>query len=141
MPKMAMESIVAGITALKLPAVDAVIGIERGGLIPGAIVAAKLGRRYGTMRVHFRDDSNRPVLGKPQLIDPPTIPLAHQGHVLLVDDVSVTGATFEVARRSLGEMHVTTVALIGQCDIVVFPDLHGCVRWPWTSLSDPSTPF
>lgn len=133
MTSISMESILEGMRRLRLPEVDAVIAVERGGLVPAAIAAASLNKPLGRIRIHYRDDHNDIQLETPQLIGHPTIPHNEPRQLLLVDDVCVTGATFNRAREVLGSFRITTLALRGEADLVVFPGLDACVAWPWSS--------
>ncbi|MEM8970289.1 MAG: hypothetical protein AAGE93_27990, partial [Bacteroidota bacterium] len=56
-------------------------------------------------------------------------------HILLVDDVSVTGKTLKTVKAELAEYRVTTFVLKGKADLVVFPDIGTCVDWPWKSIN------
>jgi xanthine phosphoribosyltransferase len=86
-----------------------------------------------TMRLSFRDDDNRPLADEPQLVGPlPTLPPA--ARVLLVDDVAVTGRTFERAKSLLPGHAVTTLACKGTADVVLLPEVKRCVRWPWSVI-------
>jgi len=49
-----------------------------------------------------------------------------------VDDVSVTGKTLEKAKEVLGENKILTLVLKGRADLVLFPELEHCVKWPWS---------
>lgn len=51
---------------------------------------------------------------------------------MLVDDVSVTGQTLELARSLLAGWKLTTLVLKGkEADFVLFPEVASCVNWPW----------
>jgi hypoxanthine phosphoribosyltransferase len=52
--------------------------------------------------------------------------------VLLVDDVSVSGATFKLARELLMGATIATLACKGKADFVLFPEVAACVNWPWS---------
>ena len=45
--------------AIKLPEVDVVIGIARGGLLPASLVAHQIQRPLHLMRLNYRDDNNK----------------------------------------------------------------------------------
>ncbi|MFP4202758.1 MAG: phosphoribosyltransferase family protein [Opitutales bacterium] len=110
----------------------AVIAVLRGGRVPASLIAHQLGLPLHTIRVAFRDEENEPVTASPCLIGrAPDFP-DMRGPLLLVDDVSVSGATFIEARRHLNTSRIITVVLKGRADIVLMPDLpSGCVQWPW----------
>lgn len=112
--------------------VDAVVGIARGGVVPAALVAYELKRPLRRMQLSFRDDLNRPQHDTPATVG--DVPDVAGQRVLLVDDVSVTGATLKQAAALLNAQTVTTMAFKGKpgaADMVLFPDMPKCVRWPW----------
>ena len=117
--------------ALTLPGVDVVVGIARGGLLPASLIAHQLELPLHLMRLNYRDDDNKPRSSVPQLLQPLNFDPNGQ-RVLLVDDVSVSGATFQVARELLSGATITTLACKGQADFVLFPEVAACVNWPWS---------
>jgi uncharacterized protein len=116
----------------RLAPVDAVVAVGRGGTVPGALVAFALDVPLRLVRLTFRDDDHAPMTAGPALAG--QVPDVEGLRVLLVDDVSVTGATLRRARELLGAREVVTLVLKGRpeaADVVVFPDVPQCVRWPW----------
>lgn len=128
--ELTFERIASAIQKVVVPEVDVVVGIARGGIVPASLLAYRLGRELVTMSVNYRDDDNRPRHEEPVLYGVTSLPAGAKS-VLLVDDVSVSGASLEVARRALPGYRVTTLVLKGQADIVVFPEIATCVNWPW----------
>jgi hypoxanthine phosphoribosyltransferase len=126
------ERIATAIQDIVVPDVDVVVGIARGGIVPASLLGYRLGCGLVTMSVNYRDDDNRPRHDEPVIYGPASLPDDVQS-VLLVDDVSVSGATLEIARGALPGCRVTTLVLKGRADIVVFPDISTCVNWPWNS--------
>jgi uncharacterized protein len=117
--------------ALVLPEFDVVVGIARGGLLPASLVAHQLELPLFLMQLNYRDDANKPRRIAPELQKP--LGFDAQGkRVLLVDDVSVSGATFNVARALLTGASITTLACKGKADFVLFPEVAACVNWPWS---------
>ena len=124
------SDIAQAIRNAKLPTCDLVVGIGRGGIVPACLVAYELQQPLHVTWVTYRDDDNRPRYDTPRLMRPSVLP-AHVRKILLVDDVSVTGKTLELASATLCGQEVTTLVLKGSADIVLFPHIQSCVDWPW----------
>ncbi len=129
-PGPTLDTIRARISSLEYPSVDGVVAVERGGTAPAELVAAHLDVPLGRVRVRFRHDDHSPMSREPVIEGVPEIP--HGSEFLLVDDVSVTGATLRVAAAALGDVGITTMVMRGTADLVVFTDIDGCVTWPWS---------
>lgn len=132
-PYLGAEVISERLRTLAFPEVEGIVAILRGGLVPAFMVAHQLGGLpVRLLGLNLRDEANALRREVPEL----TIPLDARGwepgmRLLLIDDVSVSGRTFERARSFLEGFAVTTFALKGRADIVAFPEIEGCVRWPW----------
>ncbi len=128
----AFEEISKRLKRTELPEVDAVIGIQTGGRIPAVLCAYQLGVPLYMLPIHFRDPENQPEHEAPVVFDKFKLP-EDAGKVLLVDDVSVTGKTFEKALEVIGSRYesITTLVLKGKGDYVLFPEIKPCVQWPW----------
>jgi len=113
-----------------LPPVDLVVGIASGGVVPAGLLAYELDKPLAVIHVNYRADDNTPQHAAPLLLSAPDLP-PEARHVLLVDDVAVSGQTMQIARRSLADRNVITLVLKGDADFSLFPDLDGCVAWPW----------
>ncbi len=117
------------LAALELPPVDVVIGIGRGGVVPAALAAQRLGRDLRVLPVRFRDDAHQPEQAEP-LVTPPAFDVAGQ-RVLLVDDVARTGATLRAAAGALaGAAAIHTLVVAGCADYALF-QVDSCIAWPW----------
>lgn len=115
------------------PELGCVVGIARGGMVPAALIAHQLGLPLHYIRMNYRDDSNQPRHDDPVLLEPLPDGIGASGTLLLVDDVSVSGKTFQAARSLLPGRHIITFALKGRADLVLLPDIRTCVIWPWSS--------
>ena len=115
---------------MMFPEVDMVVGIATGGVVPASLVAYKLERPLRLLHINYRAKDNSPQHDAPQLLNSSDIPSLPQ-RLLLVDDVSVSGQTLELARRLLSEHHIVTMVLKGKADYVLYPEIDSCVQWPW----------
>lgn len=123
----------ARLKGLRLPPADAVVGIATGGTVPASLVAYELGVPLYLLPLNYRAEDNTPQRPRPERLGPFTPPAA--GHVLLVDDVSVSGQTLAAAKTFLPELTVTTLVMKGRADLVLFPEVETCVLWPWKTYS------
>jgi uncharacterized protein len=125
------ERLRAVLDAASLTEVQAVVAIARGGVVAGALCAYHLGVPLRLLRLRYRDDANSPMSDAPELIGVP--PALGAGPLLLVDDVSVSGASLRAAQALLGAPTITLVVKgrAGAADLVVFDDVPSCVVWPW----------
>ncbi len=129
---MTLEEVEHRLRGLALPQVDAVVAIERGGRVPGELISSLLDRPLGFLWLAYRDDSNAVQREEPEVLHRTAVPCPAGGRILLVDDVSASGATLRRSMQELPGFAVTTLVLKGTADIVVFPELDACVTWPWT---------
>jgi uncharacterized protein len=130
------DEIVARLAAFDLPEVDLVVGVASGGTVPAGLLAYRLGVPLTLLRINYRDGENRPQRPRPELLSPASLPTGRR--ILLVDDVSVSGATLDLAKELLAGNEVTTLVLKGRGDHVAFPEVGSCVVWPWAGLARPS---
>ena len=121
--------IIQRLHALDLPPVDHVVGVATGGIVPASLIAHQLHKPLSLIHINFRAPDKPPQRPQPALLaaDLPAAPC----RILLVDDVSVSGATLATARRALPGYAIITLVLKGQADYVLFPDVGACVNWPW----------
>ena len=75
-------------------------------------------------------DDNSPRYERPQLLGEFTLPSPDR-HLLLVDDVSVSGKTMALAKEVLADYQIVTLVMKGKADYVLFPEIAACVQWPW----------
>lgn len=117
---------------LDLPAIDLVIGIARGGIVPASLVAYKLGCELEFVRLNYRDDDNNPLYAQP--IFENNIPInSYRGKkILLVDDVGVSGKTLNQAKQLFEGEDLKTLIFKGKnADFILFPNIETCVNWKW----------
>jgi adenine/guanine phosphoribosyltransferase-like PRPP-binding protein len=132
MTPLAFEDILQRLAAWSFPArVEGVVGIARGGVVPAALVAQRLGVGLKVLALNYRDEDNRPQFAAPQVLS--SAPdLGRWRRVLLVDDVYVSGKSWHAARALLPqEVEVLPFVLKGKVDFALIQDLDGCVQWPW----------
>ena len=132
-PYLSAETISRRLRKLDFPDVEGIVAILRGGRVPAFMVSHQLGGLpVRLLGLNLRDDANRPLQDVPAVTLPFDPGSWKPGmRILLVDDVSVSGRTLERARGLLAGFEVTTFALKGKADYVAFPEIEGCVRWPW----------
>lgn len=132
MTPLAFEDIVARLARWKFPAaIDGVVAIASGGVVPGALVAQQLGVGLKVIALNYRDEANQPRHTVPQLLGAAP-ELGPWRRVLLVDDVYVSGSSWRAARSYLpAATEVLPFVLKGRTEFALIRDIEGCVRWPW----------
>ncbi|MCY4159798.1 MAG: phosphoribosyltransferase family protein [Bacteroidetes bacterium] len=133
LPVIKFETICTALRNTKLPSTDLVVGIGSGGVTLAAIAAYELNTSLEIVWLNYRDPNNRPIHVAPQLYQPFSVP-PKTNRVLLVDDVVVSGKTMNAAKKLLTGTEVTTLALKGIADIILFPNINSCVQWPWSPI-------
>ena len=128
--ELGFEVIAARLKEVELPSVDCVVGVATGGQVPAALVAYAIDRPLIMLGINYRAPDNSPRFDAPKVLVSAEIPPSTK-HILLVDDVSVTGKTLAVAKAQLPNVQITTLVLKGSADIVLFPEIAACVKWPW----------
>ncbi len=132
MTPLRFEDIANRLRAWEFPArIDGVVGIASGGVVPAALVAQQLGVGMRVIALNYRDEFNEPRHPEPKLLS--RIPdLGDWRRILLVDDVYVSGRSWEAARLHLPkEVEVLPFVFKGKQDFALISDLEGCVHWPW----------
>lgn len=128
--KLILPDIAERIRTTQFPEVDLIVGIASGGVVPASMVAFHLNKPLDVLAINYRDEDNNPRYDVPQLLEKFSEPVIGK-HILLVDDVSVSGKTLETAKALFEDCEVTTFVLKGQADISVFSEVASCVDWPW----------
>ncbi|HUR58654.1 MAG TPA: phosphoribosyltransferase [Opitutaceae bacterium] len=132
MRALSFTNISSRLAAWKFPAaLDGIVGIASGGVVPAALVAQRLGLELKVIALNYRDDANEPRFAEPELLS--AIPdLGAWRRVLLVDDVYVSGKSWHAARALLpADVDVQPFVLKGKVDFALIRDVDGCVEWPW----------
>jgi uncharacterized protein len=138
--RLELPDIAHKLKSLTLPDVDAVVGIATGGVAFASIVAFWLEKPLCIIHLNYRDENNQPRHEKPTLLTPFDINATtfntenSRGHILLVDDVSVTGATLETAKKLSPDFQITSLVIKGKADFVLYPDVRACILLPWRDL-------
>jgi hypoxanthine phosphoribosyltransferase len=115
-----------------LPDFDLVVGIADGGVVPASLVASRLNTELKVIKINYRDPENKPRYEEPVILsDLELTPELKKKKILIVDDVSVSGKTFQTALSFFNGFNVKTLALKGKADYVLFPEISECVNWPW----------
>jgi uncharacterized protein len=111
--------------------IDGVVGIASGGVVPAALVAMRLGVELKVIALNYRDEANEPRFDEPKLLS--TVPDVGQWRrVLLVDDVYVSGKSWQAARQLLPpSIDVLPFVLKGKVEFALIREIDGCVQWPW----------
>ena len=133
------ETIRTTLRDTKIPDTDLVIAIGSGGVVFASMIAYKLSAPMSVIWLNYRGVNNQPIRSSPELSEPFSLPHGVK-NIILVDDVIVTGNTLNAAKAFLKDTNITTVALKGHADIVLFPQIKSCVQWPWNPKSPNSTP-
>jgi hypoxanthine phosphoribosyltransferase len=149
--RLELPDIAQKLKSLTLPDVDAVVGVATGGVAFASIVAFWLEKPLHVIHLNYRDENNKPRHAKPTLLKPFELdsttvnkgiyPLANgesnetsRKHILLVDDVSVSGATLETAQGFLKGFQTTTFVIKGKADFVLYSDVSACILLPWRDI-------
>jgi uncharacterized protein len=130
MKKLSFDSIVRRLSETDIPRADLVIGISRGGIVPAALVAYRIDAPLKLMKISFRGPGNETLFAQPEVKSAPALD-EDVKTVLLVDDAAVTGATLAAARKCYKQVETVTLVFRGEADCVLFPEIKGCVEWPW----------
>ncbi len=112
---------------------DVIVGIMRGGIVPARIIADYLGvRDLGIIEVMFYqrpgETRHKPVIRQPLTLD------VSEKNVLIVDDVSDTGKSLQVALSAInlyGPEQIKTATLYIKPWSTFIPDYYGASSTKW----------
>ena len=114
---------------------DLIVAIARGGIIPAVMLQARLGGELEWLWLNFRDDDQRPIRPRPELVRPPTFDWLGKT-ILLVDDRSTTGSTLARGKDILaGANLIKTLVVNGRADYMLFDE--ECFYFPWRMDIEP----
>jgi len=83
---------------------DVVVGIARAGALPGAVVATILGVDFYSMIISRKGDHDDDVRERPEVLSAAPREIAGQ-RVLIVDEVTTSGATLRLALAAVRDTH------------------------------------
>ncbi len=83
---------------------DVVVGIARAGALPGAVVATILGVDFYSMIISRKGDDDDDVRDRPEVLSAAPREIAGQ-RVLIVDEVTTSGATLRLALAAVRDTH------------------------------------
>jgi hypoxanthine phosphoribosyltransferase len=132
MTEVSFPAILKALNNLQLADCEVVVGIGKGGIVPASLVACKLGCELKIIRFNYRNRDNVPQHSRPRLLNNTRLPKG-ASRILIVDDVSVSGKTLDEAKTLFKNCRVKTMAFTGKADYVLFPEISGCVKWPWSN--------
>ena len=109
--------------------IDTIVAIARGGIFPAALLQQKLLIDMEIIWLNFRNENQQPQHDEPVLLKPISFDYFNK-KILLVDDRSRTGKTFEKSRALLkGARIIKTFVVNGKADYPLFDE--DCFTFPW----------
>jgi xanthine phosphoribosyltransferase len=109
--------------------IDTIVAIARGGIFPAALLQQKLLIDMEIIWLNFRNENQQPQHDEPVLLKPISFDYIDK-KILLVDDRSRTGKTFEKSRALLnGDRLIKTFVVNGKADYSLFDE--ECFTFPW----------
>jgi hypoxanthine phosphoribosyltransferase len=99
---------------------DVILGINRGGCIPGVYLSHRLKKEHAVIDVRLRDHAARPNLSVLER------EFAFQKKILIIDDINDTGATFQYIIDNFGRHdRIRYAAVINNRPSLVKIDYYG----------------
>ncbi len=124
-----LNNITKKIKIQKFPKFDFIVAIASGGLIPASLIASHLNLDLKILWLKFKDDKNKELYKKPKLLKKINFNFKNK-KILLVDDFSKTGKTFNEAKNILKGSKIKTFAVNGKADYSLY-NYKCCVKFPW----------
>lgn len=110
---------------------DLIVGIARGGILPGYLASRYLNCPFETLHLNFRDDNHVKSYDAPILLKPISFK-TEDLRILLFDDVANSEATINKAKFLLSDAKsITTCVISGKADISLYGPHDCCIKWPW----------
>jgi len=130
----------ARLDEIEFESFDFIVAIARGGIIPAAFIQQKLNIPMKIININYRDDSHSPQYEDAKLLEEKEFGWKNK-KILLVDDVSRTGATLKKAEEYLRGNEIKTCLMNGPGDYRFF-ESEDCIKMPWKReySSPPSFP-
>ena len=129
MKKITFEQVIRKLKKVKFGKFDLIVAIGKGGIIPAALVQNILNVDMHVLWLNFRDEKQCPKHKAPKLVKKLSFNFKGK-RILVVDDVSRTGATLGKAKEILKGSNVKTFVVDGYADYSLYNHKE-CVRWPW----------
>ncbi|MDR1739500.1 MAG: phosphoribosyltransferase [Bacteroidales bacterium] len=108
---------------------DMLVAIANGGIIPAAMINQRLMLPIHLLKIHLKDENQKPLWDTPRLIEPINFDFKGK-RILLVDDRIKSGKTIVFARELLREAaSVHTFAVNGNADYALYNE--ACFKFPW----------
>ena len=133
MLELSFEEILKRLEKVELTSFDLVVGIGHSGVVPAALIAAKIKCDLRICYFEYRDINNEVIYAEPRLKHEFSLP-SNIKSILVVDDASVSGKTLDAARKLFGGLEVKTLVFKGKADYVVCPEVKTCIKWPWKEI-------
>jgi len=130
MKRKSMKEIMSKIEKLKFEEnYDFIVAIADGGIFPGAILSNKLQVPLEILKINFRDENQKPKYDSPKLLGKINFKYKNK-KILIVDDVSNSGATLEKAKKCLTKASkIDTFVVNGSADYSLY--IEDCFKFPW----------
>lgn len=126
--KIKFEEIIEKLKGINFGEIDLVVAIARGGIVPGSLIANILKKDLKVIWLNFRDDSHKPQHDFPILTKDIDFDTKNK-KILIVDDVSRSGATINKAKSILGK-NTKTFVINGKADFSLYNN-DECLLMPW----------